>query len=461
MNFTSVTLKRNKTRLILSNGSERSDFVPVAEIFKKLGRIHDGIQLVKTYYPSDPAWSNTRRISAVTTKKDVNYAWDYEYEDYHPFDIGEDNSITRKQIEAIRSYGSDLHLTLTLELSLSDAEIAKMVRTLGSFGRVFLRINHEANGNWFRYSRQHTFQEYSDFFVRCHKIIKHNSANIFTVFNLSADSFVNEKLVVDRFLYLAEGQLREALNTADYWSIDKYTSLHWGWPFETELTAASTAYFKGGIDDWWRLIEETYLKMIWHNHLKAKPLFINEFNSDSDVDGYEGQAEIITKIYSRLARGEFEWLAGITLYQFRDFGGLGLEKGNLQEYRPLPALAAYKAAIQAFKYELVLTEQEWQYPDYTFTWQDSDHIRGLRIHQLNGAGSLSNRFDFPLLVIHGETQSWTRLECNETLVLNNGRASAPLTELVLLIPPHKDSQGIMRDIATIRDFKAKIGVMME
>ncbi len=455
MKLKQVTLKRNKTRLILSNGSERSDFVPVDEIFAKLGRIHDGIQLLKTYYPRDPAWSPAQKISAVTAKKDVRYAWDYEYEDYHPLDIWEKESVTRRQIEALKSYGSDLHLTLTLELSLSDAEIAEIAQALNPYGRVFLRINHEANGNWFRYSRQHTFQEYSEFFVRCHKIIKSHSANIFTVFNLSADSFVNEKLVVDRFLYLSEGQLGEALNAADYWSIDKYVSLHYGWPFETEITEKSTAYFKDSVEHWWQLIEETYLKMIWHNHLEAKPLFINEFNSDSDVEGYEGQARTIGGVYDRLAQGEFDWLAGITLYQFRDYGGLGLEKGNLKEYRPLPALKAYREAIGKFQYQLDVAEQEWQYSDYTFTWKDSDHIRGLQISQLDGASKLINRLEFPLFVVRGQAQSWSRLEPHESLALEH------LSEMVLLIPPYKDSCGALRDMATLGDCKARIGEMFE
>ncbi len=455
MKLKQVTLKRNKTRLILSNGSERSDFVPVDEIFAKLGRIHDGIQLLKTYYPRDPAWSNRQKISTVTAKKDVRYAWDYEYEDYHPLDIWEKESVTRQQIEALKSYGSDLHLTLTLELSLSDAEIIQIVQALNPYGRVFLRINHEANGNWFRYSRQHTFQEYSDFFVRCHKIIKNHSANIFTVFNLSADSFVNEKLVVDRFLYLSEGQLREALNAADYWSIDKYVSLHYGWPFEPEITGKSTAYFKGSIDQWWQLIEETYLKMIWHNHLVAKPLFINEFNSDSNVDGYGDQAQTIGGVYNRLAQGEFDWLAGITLYQFRDYGGLGLEKGNLEEYQPLPALKAYREAIGKFQYQLDVAEQEWQYSDYTFTWKDSDHIRGLQISQLDGASRLINRLEFPLFVVCGQAQSWIRLEPHESLALEH------FPEMVLLIPPYKDSCGALRDMATLGDCKARIGEMFE
>lgn len=455
MNFTQVELKRNKTRLILSNGSERSDFVPLNEIFQKMGRIHDGIQLMKTYYPTDPSWSDTHKISAVTAKKGVGYAWDYEYEDYHPFDIWRDDSCTLKQIEAIKRYGSDLHLTLTLELALTDAEITKIVKVLNPYGRIFLRINHEANGNWFRYNLQHTLQEYSDFFVRCHRIIKNNAANIFTVFNLSADCFAMYKMILDRSICLGEGQLREALKIADYWSLDKYTSLHWGWPFEAERTPESTSYFQESLQDWWQSIEETYLKMIWHNNLVAKPLFINEFNSDSNVDGLEGQAEIIAKVYNRLAQGEFEWLAGITMYQFRDFGGLGLEKGNLQEYQSLPALTAYQQAIHNFKPERVFDYQRKQYSDYTFSWKDSDHVRGLWIDQMDGGTVFTNRFDFPLFVVNGKTQWWSRLEPNDTWGLEG------VEQFGLFVPPYIDPTGRIHDVITVRDYKAQIGAMLE
>lgn len=455
MNFTQVELKRNQPRLILSNGSERSDFVPVDEIFAKMGRIHDGIQLMKTYYPSEPAWSDTLKISEQTAMKGVNYAWDYEYEDYHPFDIWKEDSATRKQIEAIKRYGSDLHITITMELSLPDAEIARIVESLAPYGRVLLRINHEANGNWFRYSRQHTLQEYSDFFVRCHKIVKNKAPNIFTVFNLSADCYASCRMILDKGVLLGDGQLRDALKIADYWSIDKYTSLHWGWPFEPEVTPESTSYFKETLQDWWQAIEETYLKMIWHNNLVAKPLFINEFNSDSNVDGPEGQAEIITAVYNRLAQGEFEWLAGITLYQFRDFGGLGLEKGNLQEYQSLPALTAYQQAIHEMKYELVFGQEEWRYSDYTFSWKDSDHIRGFWLDQLEGLTVFTNRFALPLFVVDAETQSWRRLEPNETWKFEG------LKEFGIFIPPYLDATGQMRDMVTVRDIKGKIGTMVE
>jgi hypothetical protein len=455
MKLIPVSLNRRQTRLILANGSERGDFVAMPDIFAKLGMAHDGIQLMKTYYPHDPAWSSRQKISAVTAKKKISYAWDYEYEDYHPFDIWEAESVTRKEIEAIKAYGSDLHLTLTLELSLSDAEIARIVRALNPYGRIFLRINHEANGDWFRYNRQHTFREVSDFFVRCHQIIKNNSTNIYTVFNLSADYFVNDQIVTDRCLHLDGAQLNGALRVADYWSIDKYTSLHYGWPFEAKITPSSTAYFQGTISSWWQLVEETYLKMIWHNQLQAKPLFINEFNSDSDVDGYEGQAQIIAAIYRRLARGEFDWLAGMTLYQFRDWGGLGLEKGNLRDYRTLPALTAYQNAIKTFRHELTDVGPEWRYPDYTFTWTDSDQIRGLRLRQVSDKAVFTNRFAFPLFIISGAQQSWNRLEPNSTWTVPEQN------EFILLIPPYQNGDGSFNYSCCIRDFKAQIDAMLQ
>lgn len=68
--------------LILSNGSERSDFVPLPHIFETLKRYHDGFQIMKTFYPYDSLWNTKRRVSEVSEKKNTNYAWDYEYDDY-------------------------------------------------------------------------------------------------------------------------------------------------------------------------------------------------------------------------------------------------------------------------------------------------------------------------------------------------------------------------------------------
>jgi hypothetical protein len=174
MQISPICFNKNKTRLILSNGSERGDFVPMSYIQSKLGRIHDGIQLMKAYYPYDEVWSAKHKVSQVSRKDNVNYAWDYEYEDYHPFDIFEENSITLKEMEEIKKYGSDIYLTLTIDLSLPDNELIEIVKILNGYGRIFLRINHEANGEWFRYNVFNAYKEVSDFFVRFHRIIKAN-----------------------------------------------------------------------------------------------------------------------------------------------------------------------------------------------------------------------------------------------------------------------------------------------
>jgi len=107
------SLKRNKCQLILANGSERGEFVPLDYVFSQFKGIHDGVQLMRTYYPEDDSWNPYKRISTVSKKERVSFAWDYEYEDYHPFDVFENKSATLDQMELIKLYGSDIYLTLT------------------------------------------------------------------------------------------------------------------------------------------------------------------------------------------------------------------------------------------------------------------------------------------------------------------------------------------------------------
>lgn len=455
MKISTACLERKKNQIIIADGSERSDYISMEHIFKKMGKIHDGVQLMKTYYPHDKSWSAQHKISEVTQKKDVNFAWDYEYEDYHPLDIFCENSNTLKEIEEVKQYGADLHLTLTLDISLSDSELRAIAEKLSDYGRIYLRINHEMNGEWFRYNTQHTYKEACDFFVRFHRIVKSVSPNIYTVFNIASDSATADVLVKDKHLHLEEDKLREALNVADYWSIDKYISLNYGWPFETVVTEESTQYFKGTPDDWWRIIDETYLKMIWHSNMKAKPLFINEFNSDCDVDGEEGQAKIIESIYNRLAVGEFEWLQGIVLYQFRDFGGLGLEKGDRKDYKEMPALSAYRNAIKKFPYHFVTEKEEWKRADYTFVWQDTDHIRGLCINDISSKSCFKNKFEFPVYLTWKDGVTWVRLNVGESLELKD------LDEVYLFVPPYKDKQHGMMYSAMVREIKSELEDMVE
>ncbi|SET21948.1 hypothetical protein [[Clostridium] polysaccharolyticum] len=453
MKLTRVQLKRNKNQIIMANGSERSDYIPMKYIFSQFERIHDGVQLMKTYYPNEKNWSDSHRISEVTKKENVDYAWGYEYEDYHPFNIWSEHSSTLREIEEIKQYGADLHLTLTMDLALSEDEIRKIAESLRGYGKIYLRINHEMNGTWFRYNTQHTYKEACDFFVKCHHIIKQVSSNIYTVFNLSADAFVVDVQVRNEPLHL--DALREALQVADYWSIDKYASLNWGWPFEMPDDGEHWRHWTGTVENWWTIIEETYIKMIWNNDLKAKPLFINEFNSDSDVDGENGQAEVISKVYKRIARGEFEWLEGIVLYQFRDYGGLGLEKGTREKFCKLPALSAYKEAIQEFPYSFQQEKDNWENADFTFVWQDIDQVYGVRIKEIQGKDCFQNKLDMPVFLTWENGTVWKRILPEESVSLPHKE------EVYLFVPPYKNKNHVFQYSAVVRNIESQLEKMFQ
>ncbi len=442
--------------LIMSNESERSDFVPMDYIFSKLGRIHDGIQVLKAYYPYHEKWSPHKKISEIEHGEDINFAWGYDYEDYNPFNLLVEGGNSQKQFEDIKRYGSDIHLTLTMDLSLSDQDIEKVVRSLTTFGRVFLRVNHECNGTWFPFNKFYNYKEVSDFFVRCHKIVKANSSNIFTVFSLSSDFYVKDKVVCDMFLRLNQDEMREALQTADYWSLDKYASLHYAWPYEETITPESkNTYFQGTVEDWWRLIEECYLNMIWHNGLSLKPLFINEFNTDSDVDGAEAQARMVGSVYDRINRGDFPWLAGITLYQFRDYGGLGLEKGNLSKFKETPSLSVYRDIIQNIHYNIRIEDwQEWPHNKYHFAWFNSDSIRGLCIRGTQDRNKFVNTLPVPVYFLSNEGQRWIRLDPKEVCSISGQN------QFYILLPPYVDKNGKLQYTFVLNDFKNELNRMM-
>jgi hypothetical protein len=444
MKFYSTQLKREKNKIILSNGSERGCYVPMEHVFNAIGQIHDGIQLMKTFYPHDETWSSKEKISLHTVKKNVDYIWDYEYEDYDPLDIFSSQSSTLFQMREIKQFGSDIFLTLTLDLALSDEEMLNIVRSLTPFGRIYLRINHECNGNWFRYNLYNSFKEISNFFVRFHKIVKSVSTNIYTIFNISADVFVAAGIVNDDGLHLGSSELKAALEISDYWAIDKYKSLHFGWPFKDEVNEETA--FNDNIQKWWTLIEECYIKMIWENNLTAKPLFITEFNSDSDVDGLDGQAGAISQVYERLATGNFNWIEGIVLYQFRDYGGLGLEKGDSVHYDQLPSLDAYRQSILKFKYNLNISVQEWKRDDFNFAWFNADSITALTIELDGNQRMFVNKFDIPLYIIYGEQQNWKRLNSNETF------DCSVLHSICISVPPFLNCQDKLQYSFMLRNY---------
>jgi len=81
----------------------------------------------------------------------------------------------------------------------------------------------------------------------------------------------------------------------------------------------------------------------------VKPLEICEFNLDGDVTGPRAQADERARFYDRVRRKKPPFLKGITYYQFRDRGRLGLEQhdaNNPEVGVPQPFLAKYRELIK-------------------------------------------------------------------------------------------------------------------
>ena len=134
------------------------------------------------YYPLDKGWPG--RASVVHASPDVSFAWDYPYDDYFTYKGGLGGNTDGEPfnyMREIRQHGQDVSLTLTIDPHVSDEHLAAIGEDLKPFGRVFLRINHEATGNWFSFNKRCTYQEVADFFVRASRIIKEHAPNVQTI----------------------------------------------------------------------------------------------------------------------------------------------------------------------------------------------------------------------------------------------------------------------------------------
>jgi len=106
-----------KCALDLGDGSERGEYVNQDYILNVLGRPHRAVNIMYTYYPKDEQWP--QRISEACADMEVNFAWDYPYDDYPPFTP---DGAQFEQMRDIRRHGQDVMLTLTIDCSLDDNE---------------------------------------------------------------------------------------------------------------------------------------------------------------------------------------------------------------------------------------------------------------------------------------------------------------------------------------------------
>lgn len=369
-----ITLGPASCAVDLGDGSERGPYVNQDYILHKLGRPHRAVNLMFCYYPLDEGWPV--RASIAHANDDVSFAWDYPYDDYFPYGgglNGNKDSDVFQYMKDVRRHGQDVLLTLTIDPHVSDEHLIAIANDLTTYGRVFLRINHEATGNWFSFNKRCTYQEVADFFVRFHKIIKQYAPNVQTILCTGG---VEENGKIEK-----EEEFTEAVRATDIWSIDKYLSLHWGWPYDV-AERGGKSHARYNVRDVINYTKNSYNRFQTLCDGAVKPMVMSELNSDGDVVGPYEQAAMV-KEYADLVKNECKgWFSAFTLYQFRDDGRLGLEitdPNNGDAGIEQPLMQTYRDIIHDSYFSPSITQTEELILPTTLRWGGSEDSTGLSL----------------------------------------------------------------------------------
>ena len=326
----------------LCDGSERGEYVNQDYILSRLGRPHRSINLMYCYYPLDEGWPG--RASVVHARDDVSFAWDYPYDDYFTYKGGINGSTDGEPfsfMRDIRRHGQDVTLTLTIDPNVTDDHLVHIAKELRPFGRLLFRINHEATGSWFSFNRRCSYRQVADFFVRFHKIVKKYAPNVSTILCIGGIENLSEEKIV------MEDIFAEAVRATDIWSVDKYMSLHYGWPYDV-AEKDGTSFYRKPVRDTYEMTKASYERYKFLCGGIEKPMVMSEFNADGDVTGAYEQAEDILEFFKYVEENDDKWFSGFTFYQFRDRGRLGLEiedPNNKEVGIEQPAMKTYKELI--------------------------------------------------------------------------------------------------------------------
>ncbi len=354
--------------LNIGDGSERAEYVNQDYILHKLGRPHCAVNIMYTYYPHDEEWP--ARISEAWKDRNVTFAGDYPYDDYFPF--GGDGQ-PFGQMRDIRRHGEEVLLTLTLDCGLSDEELEEVARQLRPYGRMMIRINHECCGTWFQHNKRYTYAQVGAFFVRFAGILRREAPNVRIIFCggwALPDGHVEQ-----------EEAFRDCYAAADLWSCDGYPALHYGWPYDVAEPGGG-AYKANPISE----IVDQFVR----THARAailagedKPMITAEFNTDGDVTGPRMQGDSVVRFAHWWRDHQVPWFRGISLYQFRDRGRLGLEcedPNNPAVGVEQPVLAQYRDRVLHDPWFMpVMTEgAEASFPA-VLRWGGSEDADGLAV----------------------------------------------------------------------------------
>ena len=328
----------------LGDGSERGEYVNQDYIINKLGRPHRAVNLMYCYYPKDETWPVRARYAFAD--REIAFQWDYPYDDYFPYMGGIGGSTDGEPftcMQDVRRHGQDVILTLTVDPTLPDEYLVKIAQELKPYGRIQVRINHEATGDWFSFTKRASYADIAQFFIRFHNIIKKEAPNVSTILCIGGVEHPEKGGVIEM-----EEEFAPAVKVADIWSVDKYMALHWGWPFDV-AEVGGNSFSRSKVETTYQLtkLSEKRYKEICGG--VKKPMVMSEFNADGDVTGPYDQAQMVKDFVKLLKEDKDQgWFNGFTFYQFRDRGRLGLEiedPNNPDCGIEQPVLSAYKEII--------------------------------------------------------------------------------------------------------------------
>ena len=364
-----------KCALDLGDGSERGEYVNQDYILNKLGRPHRAINLMYCYYPNDKKWP--KRVSEAY-KNDGTGAWGYPYDDYFTYKGGLKGNLKGEpfnQMREIRSHGQDVLLTLTMDPFLSDEHIIAIARDLRTFGRVLLRINHEATGDWFAFNKMASYEEVASFFVRCCDIIHREAENVKIILCLDGFKKLSEKKMAKEDIF------KEAIKAADIESVDRYLALHWGWPYDVAKKGGNT-FARYSVKDIYEITKKSYNRYVEINGGEKRPMVLSELNADADVTGAYEQAQMMEDFAKYVKEDPEKWLSGFTFYQMRDRGRLGLEiedPNNSEVGIEQPVMKTYKKLLfDKYFYPKLKQGKETKLP-IRLRWGGSEDAEGIAI----------------------------------------------------------------------------------
>ena len=360
----------------LGDGSERGEYVSQDYILSRLGRPHRSISLMYCYYPFDKHWP--ARISEAMKDANVSFQWDYPYDDYFPYLGGLGGSRDGQpfeQMRDVRRHGQDVTLTITMDPRVTDEQLAAIGDDLRSFGRLFLRINHEATGSWFSFNKRATYQEVADFYCRACRVIKEHAPNVQTVLCIGGiEDLSSEEIVMEK-------EFAQAVRETDIWSVDKYMALHWGWPFDVAETGGNS-HGRSAVRDIYALTKASYERYKYICGGAEKPMVMSEFNADGDVTGAYEQAEMVRLFCDILDEDKADWFSGFTFYQFRDRGRLGLEiedPNNSEVGIEQPVMSTYRELINRERFLPSMTEKGEAKLPVKLRWGSSEDADGIAL----------------------------------------------------------------------------------